>query len=103
MWILRKARASGKFPDELITNVGRVPVPLALQVVELFRYLTTECPVDANEEGAGLRRSTMNGFHHDFFEWFMLRFYVEIVSSKILADDAGLSRLMKPFAMSGMT
>jgi len=102
MWILREARASRKFPDELVTKVGRVPAPLALQVAASFRYLATGCHVDANEEGSVLGRSTMSGFHHEFFEWFVQRFYEEFVSSKIPTDAAGLARLMKPFAMCGM-
>ena len=101
-WILREARASQKFPDELVVKEGRVPAPLSLQIAAALRYLATGSPIDANEEAAGLGRTTMQHFNAGFFEWFNQRFYHEWVTSKIPTDDVNMTRVMKPFSMCGL-
>jgi hypothetical protein len=80
--IVREARLCGLFPGETIQNRGHVPAPLHLQIVASLRYLATGRVVDGNEEAAGLGRSTMQGFMHDFFDWFVNRFYDEWITSK---------------------
>ncbi len=102
MFILKEARASERFPDELIAKRGPPPAPLQLQIAAAFRYLAKGCPVTANEEAAGLGKSTMQHFNAPFFEWFAERYYVEWVTSKIPTDAPSLARLMKPYAMCGM-
>lgn len=101
-WVLEEARKSRRFPDEMIVKAGQPPAPLGLQLAAVLRYLAVGCPVDVNEESAGLGRSTMQTFNPTFFEWFKTRFYYEWITAKQPFDEAGLQRLMKPFRLCGM-
>ena len=100
--LVREARASKFFPDELIRKRSRAATPLQLQIAAALRFLATGCPIDCNKEAARLRRSTMQGFNPDLFEWFNTRFYDEWITSTHAHEDAGLERLMKPFRMCGL-
>jgi len=58
-WIVREARSSCLFPDEIIRKRGPTPAPLNLKSAASLRYLATGFPIDGNEKAAGLGRSTM--------------------------------------------
>ena len=101
-WLLSEARASAKFPDETIRKAGQQPAPLGLQLAACLRYLAIGCPVDVNEESAGLGRSTMQKFNLGFFEWFNEKYYDEWIAGRQPHDKASLEKAMRPFTECGM-